>query len=109
MDRNTGFFQAKVSNPNTLSAFISFQIITVRTYDDHVGGTYVDAVQDTAQFLEEEEDGEAIGPPFYSVYGLYGMDVQTQPMRWIGDFDTKHDAMVFVEDLTGLKMETLSR
>ena len=109
MDRNTGFFQAKVSNPNTLSAFISFQIITVRTYSDHEGGTYVDAVVDTAQFLEEEEDVEAIGPPFYSVYGLYGMDVQTQPMRWIGDFDTKHDAMIFVEDLTGLKMETLSR
>ena len=103
-DNQADFFKTIIDNTNPLSAFISFQIITARTYSDYEGGTYVDAVVDTDQFLEED-DGEAIGPPFYSIYGLYRTETKDGRQRkWIADCANKDEAISLVEDLTGLKM-----
>lgn len=89
--------RASTNNPNTKSLFSSFEIITVREYNDYNGGTYLDEINTAAQYLDSLH---AYDEPFYRVYGVYR---QSMPIsrRFIADFWNVKDAIKFIEELSG--------
>lgn len=90
--------RALIPNPNTLSAFSDFEIITVREHIDHTtGGTYLDEVNTATEFLDSSS---AYDSPFYRVYGIY-RNISPKSRRFLSDFNTIKEAKSFLYDLTG--------
>jgi hypothetical protein len=91
--------RASTQNPNTKSPFSSFEVITVREYNDYNGGTYLDEVNTAAQFLDSLHSYD---DPFYRVYGVYRQSMP-KSRRFIADFWNNNDAIKLIEELTGEK------
>lgn len=90
--------RALIDNPNTLSAFSGFEIITIREYIDYsTGGTYLDEVNTATEFLDSNS---AYDSPFYRVYGIY-RDTSPKSRRFLADFNSIKEASSFLYDLTG--------
>ena len=96
--------RAIVKNPNTLSLFSEFELITVREYNDIDGGTYLDEVNTAAEFLDSSD---AYDEPFYRIYGVY-KDKSPKSRKFITDFFDVKEAVSFLYDLTGEQVSLIS-
>ena len=96
--------RAIVKNPNTLSLFSEFELITVREYNDIDGGTYLDEVNTAAEFLDSSD---AYDEPFYRIYGVY-KDKSPKSRKFIIDFFDVKEAVSFLYDLTGEQVSLIS-
>ena len=91
--------RASTQNPNPKSLFSSFEVITVREYNDYSGGTYLDEINTATQYLDSLN---AYDEPFYRVYAVYRQSMP-KSRRFIADFRNNNDAIEFIEELTGEK------
>jgi hypothetical protein len=91
--------RVSINNNNPKSSFCSFEIITVREYNDYNGGTYLDEINTAAQFLDSSDSYD---DPFYRVYGVYKQSIP-KSRRFIADFWNINDAVKFIEELAGEK------
>lgn len=96
--------RAIVKNPNILSLFSEFELITVREYNDIDGGTYLDEVNTAAEFLDSSD---AYDEPFYRIYGVY-KDKSPKSRKFIIDFFDVKEAVSFLYDLTGEQVSLIS-
>jgi hypothetical protein len=86
-----------LKNNNSNSLYDSFEIVTVREYNDYNGGTYLDEINTVAEYLDSSN---AYDDPFYRVYGIY-RNRSPKSYRVLGDFFDIKDAISFLYDLTG--------
>ena len=81
----------RVKNNNPNSPIDYFLLVTVREYSDYEGGTYIDEVRTSAEFLEKDKD--SCDDPFYQVYGSVPI--------FLGEFYSIDKARNFLYNLTG--------
>lgn len=86
------------------SLFQSFELVTVREYIDHDGGTYLDEINTAAEYLDA---ANAYDDPFYRIYGVY-KNSMPRKMTFIADFFNIDDARNFLHDLTGERIDIIS-
>ncbi len=89
---------AYMPNPCSKSLFTGFEIITVREFNEHNGGTIIQEVRTAEDFLDTDEFG--LDDPFYRVFGIYHRE-HYKSRRALGDFYNVKDAMSLITDLTG--------
>lgn len=86
------------------SLFQSFELVTLREYNDYNGGTYIDEINTAAEYLDASN---AYDEPFYRIYGIYKNSMPSR-VRAIGDFFDIDDARNFLHDLTGERIDIIS-
>lgn len=86
------------------SLFSSFELVTVREYIDHNGGTYLDEIHTASEYLDSSN---AYDDPFYRIYGVY-KNSSPRKMTFIADFFNINDARNFLHDLTGENIDIIS-
>jgi len=86
------------------SLFSSFEIITMREYNDYNGGTYIDEINTAAEYLDSSN---AYDEPFYRVYGTYKNSIPKK-QKMLADFFNIQDAVSFLHDLTGEDIHIIS-
>jgi hypothetical protein len=101
---NNSFCRAIVKNPNTKSPIVSFELITVREYINHNGGTYISEVRTASEFLDNTN---VYDEPFYRIFGVYRNIVPKQT-RFIADFFHIDEAKKLLYDLTGEDIQVIS-
>jgi hypothetical protein len=98
---------ASLKNNNPLSPIESFSLVTVREYNDYEGGTYIDEVRTSAEFLEKDRD--AYDDPFYQIYGSRRIDVDGRPGTvFLGEFHDIDKALNFLYYITGEHAQVIS-
>ena len=101
---NNRLCRAVVDNPNTKSPLSYFELITVREYSNHGGGTYISEVRTASEFLDNTN---AYDEPFYRLFGIY-RNIKPKKTRFIADFFDINEAKNFLYDLTGEKIDVIS-
>lgn len=96
--------KASVSFDSQKSLFSSFEIITIREYNDYNGGTYIDEVSTASEYLD---DTNAYDDPFYRVYGVYKNSIPRRE-KVIADFFDIDEARNFLYELTGQDISIIS-
>lgn len=96
--------RAKADFDCKTSLFSTFEIVTVREYNDYNGGTYLDEVNTIAEFLDT---ANAYDEPFYRVYGIYKNSMPVS-RKFICDFYDIEQAVSFLHDLTGKTIQLIS-
>ena len=86
------------------SLFQSFELVTVREYIDHNGGTYLDEVRTISEYIDSSN---AYDDPFYRIYGIY-KNSSPRKMTFIADFFHIDDARKFLHELTGERIDIIS-
>lgn len=86
------------------SLFSSFELVTIREYNDYNGGTYLDEINTVAEYLDSIN---AYDDPFYRIYGIYKNPMPIRS-RSIGDFYDINEAKNFLHDLTGAEIHIVS-
>ena len=90
----------RVKNNNPNSPIDYFLLVTVREYSDYEGGTYIDEIRTSAEFLEKDKD--SCDDPFYQVYGSVPIDMDGLPTTvFLGEFYSIDKARNFLYNLTG--------
>jgi hypothetical protein len=90
----------RVKNNNPKSPIEYFLLVTVREYNDYEGGTYIDEIRTSAEFLEKERD--AYDDPFYQIYGSIPVDSDGLPGTvFLGEFHSIDKAKAFLYNITG--------
>lgn len=97
--RGNRLCKARVKNHNPKSKFTEFELVTVREYNDYNGGTYIEQVNTSAEFLEK--DGNAYDEPFYHVYGIYYTPDKFPRTKFIAEFFDLDQALNLLQDLSG--------
>jgi len=95
-----------VKNNNPKSPIDYFELITVREYNDYEGGTIIEKVTSTEQFLSD--DWGAIDEPFYRIYGTRYLDDVISTPIFLGEFTSIDDAKQFLYYLTGEVPQVIS-
>lgn len=89
----------RIKNNNVKSPIEYFELVTVREFPDHEGGTFIEEIKNAEQFLDTEE--ESLDDPFYQIYGIrYSHDERYSPI-FLGEFYTLDKAKEFLYNLTG--------
>lgn len=88
----------------TKSLFSSFELVTMREYNDYDGGTYIDEINTAAEYLDAHN---AVDEPFYRIYGIYKNFIPVK-MKFIADFYDINEARQFLYDLTGENIDIIS-
>lgn len=96
--------RANVSFSCSKSLFQSFELVTVREYNDYNGGTYLDEINTAAEYLDS---ANAYDEPFYRIYGVY-KNSTPHKHKFIADFFDIQEAMNFLHDLTGENIQIVS-
>lgn len=86
------------------SLFSSFELVTVREYNDYDGGTYIDEINTAAEYLDASNTYDE---PFYRIYGIYKNTIPRQS-KVIADFFDINEARQFLYDLTGENIDIVS-
>jgi hypothetical protein len=86
------------------SLFQSFELVTVREYIDHNGGTYLDEINTATEYLDTSN---AYDDPFYRIYGVY-KNSMPRKMTFIADFFNIQEARKFLHELTGESIDIIS-
>jgi hypothetical protein len=90
----------RVKNNNSKSPIEYFLLVTVREYSNYEGGTYIDEIRTSAEFLEKEKD--SFDDPFYQIYGTIPIDMDGLPGTvFLGEFYSIDKAKNFLYYLTG--------
>jgi len=96
---------AYVDHTSEKSMIKRFEIVTCRELSDYEGGTIIEEVKTAEEFLNTDE--EAIDEPFYRVFAIF-RDDYFKKRKAIGDFNNIYQAAVFLEELTGNKVDIYS-
>lgn len=96
--------RAVVSFNCAKSLFSSFELVTVREYNDYNGGTYLDEINTAAEYLDS---ANAYDDPFYRIYGIYKNSMPRKE-KFIADFFDINEARNFLHDLTGENIDIIS-
>lgn len=97
---------AYVDHTSEKSMIKRFEIITCREVTDYlVGGTMIQEIKTAEEFLNT--DNQDIDEPFYRVYAIF-REGYFKARKAIGDFNNIHEAAVFLEELTGNKVDIYS-
>ena len=96
---------AYVDHTSEKSMIKRFEIITCRELSDYGGGTIIEEVKTAEEFLNTDE--EAVDEPFYRVFAIF-KDGYCKTRKAIGDFNNIKEAAVFLEELTGNKVDIYS-
>lgn len=88
-----------IKNNNPKSPIAYFELVTVREYNDYEGGTILEQVKNSEQFLTD--DWGAVDEPFYRIYGARHTDDVRSKTIFLGDFFTIESAKEFLYNLTG--------
>jgi hypothetical protein len=88
------------NHPN--SVIKGFEIATCREFNDYQGGTIIQEVKTAEDFLDTEEFG--LEEPFYRVFSVY-KPYYYKKRKAIGDFYKISDAVIFLEELTGNRVD----
>ena len=94
-------FRIVVPNTNPMSLFSAFELVTLREYIDYNGGTYLDEVNTSAQYLDNTD---AYDEPFYRLYGVYKNTSPTS-RKHISDFFNINSGIELLHDLTGREID----
>jgi hypothetical protein len=86
------------------SLFSSFELVTVREYNDYNGGTYIDEISTAAEYLDASN---AYDDPFYRIYGIYKNSMPRRE-KFIADFFYINEARNFLYELTGEDVHIIS-
>lgn len=86
------------------SLYSSFELVTVREYNDYNGGTYIDEISTAAEFLDS---ANAYDDPFYRIYGVYKNSIPRRE-KFIADFFDINEARIFLHELTGEEVQIIS-
>lgn len=86
------------------SLFSSFELVTMREYNDYNGGTYFDQINTAAEYLDS---GNAYDEPFYRIYGICKNSMPVRA-KLIGDFFDLNRARQFLHELTGEEVDIVS-
>jgi len=97
---------AYVSYSMPRSKYTGFEIVTMIEVNLVDAGTEIVMVKTYDEYCNLLV--EAIQPPFYRVNGLYKADRADRRKRCMGDFYDIKDAVVYLEDLTGNKVNIYS-
>ena len=81
---------------------MSFELLTVREYNDNSGGTYTDSIMNKEQYLQN--DHNAIDEVFYRIVGNYTND-SMRPSIIVGTYLSSEQAYRILQDLTGKEVE----
>lgn len=74
----------------------------MREYIDDNGGTYIDCIMNSAEYLQN--DHSAVDDVFYRIVGNYSND-SIRPSVVIGTYFTAEQAYRILQDLTGKEVE----
>jgi len=97
---NNTLCNGRVKNNNPHSPIDHFLLTTVREYDDYEGGTYIDEIRTSSEFLEKDKD--AYSDPFYQIYGSIRYDPNGVPGTvFLAEFYSIDKAKTFLYYLTG--------
>lgn len=88
-----------VKNNNPKSPIAYFELVTVREYNDYEGGTILEKINSSEQFLSD--DWGAVDEPFYRIYGKRYIDDKSSKPIILGDFFSLESAKEFLFNLTG--------
>ena len=110
---------AYIANPNNESEYRGFEIVTCREISDYEGGTIIEEVKTAEEYLNADE--EALDDPFYRILAVYrpetygktsdekqSIDNDLSRRRAIGDFYQIEEAVIFLQELTGRKVDIYS-
>lgn len=96
----------RIKNNNLKSPIEYFELVTVREFPDHEGGSYIDEIRSIEQFLDTEE--ESLDDPFYQIYGTrYSHDTRYSPI-FLGEFYSLDKAKEFLYNITGEAPQIIS-
>lgn len=101
----TKLIWANVNNVTSKSNFRSYELVTVREYDDKNGGTYIDTILNATDYLANNE--LAIDDVFYQIIGRYHLD-NIRPSLVIGTYYNPTTAIRVLQDITGAEVEIYS-
>lgn len=96
---------ANVTNPIGRSNFRSYELVTVREYDDKNGGTYIDTIMNKTDYLANNQI--AIDDVFYQIIGHYHLE-DVRPSLVIGTYYNPETAKRILQDITGAEVEVYS-
>lgn len=95
-----------LKNNNPKSPIAYFEILTLREYTDYGGGTILDQVKTSEEFLTK--DWDSVGEPFYRIYGKRHIDdVLSKPII-LGDFESIDQVKDFLFNITGETPQIIS-
>jgi len=98
-EKNKGeLCNAFVINNNSKSSYFAFEIITMREIEDFDGGTEIKHIESKEEYHLYEEI--SLDEPFYRVMALYREE--SKKSRVLAEFHDVKDAVLFLEELTGL-------
>ncbi len=89
---------AFVVNNNRNSSYSSFEITTMREVEDFDGGTEIRHIKSKEEYHLIE--GVSLDKPFYRVSAFYREE--SKGSRTIADFFDAKQAVLFLEELTGI-------
>jgi len=92
-------------NTNNKSNFKAFEIVTCREISDYSGGTIIEEVKTAEEYLNADEQG--LDDPFYRIFAVY-KEPSSKTRKAIGDFYDIKEAMSFLYDLTGDRVNIYS-
>ena len=92
-------------NTNNKSPIKAFEILTCREFSDYNGGTIIEVVKTAEDYLDTDEF--SLDEPFYRVYAVYIKDY-FRTRKAISDFYDIKEAMIFVEELSGNRVDIYS-
>jgi hypothetical protein len=95
------FYQGYCLNTgNNSSNLRLYKIETEREISDYEGGTVVESIKSIEDYWD---DTEAVGEPFYTIYGSFKIDFVQSSLR-ITSTDSLQEAISLVEHLSGNKI-----
>ncbi len=105
MSRSNRLCNAYIPNTNPKSAYAGFRINTCLELSDPHGGTFIESVENGEEFLDLLP--ESLDDPLYRVVAIYNEGYH-RASRIISEFYNVEDAMVFIAELTGSKVDIYS-
>ena len=105
MSKSNRLCNAYVLNTSEKSIIKAFEIVTMRELPDYNGGTIIEEVKTAEEFLNTDEEG--IDQPFYRVFALF-KEGYFKKRKAISDFYDIKEAVTFLEELTGNKVDIYS-
>lgn len=110
---------AYIGNPNNESEYRGFEIVTCREISDYNGGSIIEEVKTAEEYLNADQ--EALDDPFYRIFAVYrpesyritsdeeqSIDNDLSRRRAIGDFYKIDQAVTFLQELTGKRVDIYS-
>ena len=97
---------ARIPNNNPNSPIGYFILMTVREYSDEFGGTYIDEIRNSTEYLFYKD--KSVDEPFYRIYGEKRIDDMTSKLVLLAEFYNINHAKQFLYYITGEQPSIIS-